>query len=60
VMRASAWESTHGRYQAPVAATQKEPVRYEARSMCGKGSQTTGLKTILLQSVATRASLSTV
>ena len=45
--------------QAPVAATQKAPVRYEARSICGKRTQTTGLKMILPQSVATKTPFST-
>ena len=41
----------------PVAATQKAPVRYEASSICGKRTQTTGLKMILPQSVATKSSI---
>ena len=51
MMRASAWNSRRSRYQAPVAATQKAPVRYEARSIWGKRTHTTGLKMIVNQSV---------
>ena len=32
---------------------EEAPVKYEARSMCGKRTHTTGLKMILLQSTAT-------
>jgi len=50
MMRASAWYSPRSRYHAPVPATQDAPVRYEANSMCGKRTQTTGLNNIAVQS----------
>src|SRR5262249_59152458 len=50
MMRASAWYLRRSKYHAPVPATQDAPVRYEASSMCGKRTQTTGLKRIAAQS----------
>jgi hypothetical protein len=48
--RASAANSRRSRYQAPVAATQKAPTRYEAKSMWGNRTHSTGLNVILNQS----------
>src|ERR1700741_2114386 len=56
--RASALNSCRSTYQAPVAATQKAPVRKEARNMWGKRTHTTGLKIILNQSFGTKTPFS--
>jgi hypothetical protein len=50
MMRDSAWYWPRSRYHAPVPATQDAPVRNEASSICGKRTQTTGLKMIAAQS----------
>ena len=58
MMCASAGYLPRSRYQAPVAATQKAPVMKAASNMWGKRTHSTGLKTILSQSVGTKAPFS--
>jgi hypothetical protein len=58
--RASTRYSLRRKYHAPVAATHEAPVKYEARSMCGKRTQTTGLNRIAAQSVGTNRPLTEV
>ena len=55
---ASAANLPRSRYQAPVAATQNAPVRYDASSICGNLTQTTGLKRIFTQSTGTKTPFS--
>jgi hypothetical protein len=55
---ASAANIPRSRYQAPVAATQKAPVRNEASSIWGNRTQSTGLKRILNQSFGAKTPFS--
>src|SRR5215475_10566379 len=55
---ASARNLRRSRYHAPAAVAQKAPVRKDARSICGKRTQTTGLKMILAQSLGAKTPFS--